>query len=91
MNRRERHKAKARQSTAGQRKKRKHSTGAASLDPEHDPNAVIIVPKSEAQKELDRRERLRQEVSASHRTHECRGLIQMVRPVGCPGRFQDEQ
>ncbi|THH01498.1 hypothetical protein EW026_g1188 [Hermanssonia centrifuga] len=64
MNRRERHNAKARQSTAGQRKKRKHSTGAASLDPEHDPNAVIIVPKSEAQKELDRRERLRQELAA---------------------------
>ncbi|KAJ3556480.1 hypothetical protein NM688_g2004 [Phlebia brevispora] len=55
--------AKARQSTGGQRKKgRKHTKSDASATTEHDPNAVIIVPKSEEQKERDRRERLRQEL-----------------------------
>ena len=55
------HNAKARQSTAGSRKKGKKPQKTKSTD-QYDPNAAIIVPKSEEQKELDRRERLRQEV-----------------------------
>lgn len=60
---RERHNAKARQSTAGQRKKGKRKASSSNIkEPEYDPNAEVIVPKSEEQKELDRRERLKQEV-----------------------------
>lgn len=64
MNRaRERHNAKARQSTAGQRKKGKRKASAVTVqDPDYDPNAEIIAPKSEEQREADRRERLKQEV-----------------------------
>lgn len=63
---RERHNAKARQSTAGQRKKGKRKATSIVKDPDYDPNAEIIAPKSEEQKELDRRERLRQEVCHTH-------------------------
>lgn len=56
--------AKGRQSTSGSRKKGKRRAQAGNpTQPEFDPNASIVVPKSEEQKELDRRERLRQEVS----------------------------
>lgn len=53
------HNAKSRQS--GQRKKVKKRQKSKTVE-EHDPNATIIVPKSEEQKELDRREKLRLEV-----------------------------
>jgi ATP-dependent RNA helicase DHX37/DHR1 len=59
---REKHNAKARQSTAGQRKKGKRKASSTIKEPDHDPNAEIIALKSEEQKELDRRERLRQDV-----------------------------
>lgn len=60
---RERHNAKARQSTAGQRKKGKRKAGSTEIrEPDHDPNSEIIIPKSEEQKELDRRDRMKQEV-----------------------------
>ena len=54
--------AKARQSTAGQRKKGKRSRAAASVEDNVDSNAIIVTPKSDEQKELDRRARLRQQV-----------------------------
>ncbi|KAF8917814.1 P-loop containing nucleoside triphosphate hydrolase protein [Mucidula mucida] len=57
---RERHNAKARQSTAGSRKKgkmRKHSSPT-----DVDPNAAILVPKTAEERELDRKEKLRQEL-----------------------------
>ena len=59
-----RHNAKARQATGGSRKKGKRRTKSAVApgEPEQDSNALIIVPKSEAEKELDRREILKQEV-----------------------------
>ena len=61
---RERHNAKARQSTAGQRKKGKRKgLSATTKEPDYDANSEIIVPKSQEQKEVDRRERLKQEVS----------------------------
>lgn len=60
---RERHNAKARQSTAGQRKKGKRKAGSTDTrEPDHDSNLEIIIPKSEEQKELDRRDRMKQEV-----------------------------
>ncbi|KAH8104549.1 P-loop containing nucleoside triphosphate hydrolase protein [Cristinia sonorae] len=70
MNRtRERFNAKARQSTAGSSHKKKKRTKASTEDPADrpseaysDPNAEIIVPKSEEAKEADRKERLRQEL-----------------------------
>ncbi|GJE85929.1 ATP-dependent RNA helicase [Phanerochaete sordida] len=63
MNARERHNAKARQSTAGQRKKGKRKAKPSlAKEANYDPNAELIVPKSEEQKELDRKERLRQEL-----------------------------
>lgn len=66
MNAREKHNAKARQSTAGQRKKGKRKANTSLLkEPEHDPNVEVIVPRSEEQKELDRKERLKQEVGAN--------------------------
>ena len=60
----ERHNAKARQSSAGAHKKKKRAkvTNEAANE---DPNALIVVPKSEAQKDLDRKEKLRQEVCFS--------------------------
>ena len=62
-NTRERYNAKARQSTAGHRKKGKRKALPATVtEPKYDPNSDIIVPKSDEQKELDRRERLKQEV-----------------------------
>ncbi|CAL1713077.1 unnamed protein product [Somion occarium] len=69
MNRtRERYNAKARQATAGSHKKkgkRSRSAGEASVAQQNaDPNAEVIVPKSEEQKELDRREKLKQELIA---------------------------
>jgi ATP-dependent RNA helicase DHX37/DHR1 len=61
---RERYNAKARQSSAGSRKtgKRRQDTVTASAEPA-DPNADIIVPKSNEQKEKERKVRLVQEVS----------------------------
>ena len=63
---RERHNAKARQSTAGSRKKGKRKATSTIKEPDYDPNAEIISLKSDEQKELDRRERLRQEVRSLH-------------------------
>ena len=54
--------ARARQSTAGQRKKGKRVEKLKPEESGHDSNAAILVPKSDEQKEQDRRERLRQEV-----------------------------
>lgn len=68
---RERFNAKARSSTAGTSHKKKKRTKKTTEDePEHhaegyslaDPNAEIVVPKSQEAKEKDRREKLRQEV-----------------------------
>ena len=64
---RQRYNAKARQSTVGgsshKKKGKRKSLDPLGQDvPEVDPNAEIVVPKSEEQKELDRREKLRQEV-----------------------------
>ena len=64
---RQRYNAKARQSAVGGSSHKKKGK-RKSLDPlnqdisEVDPNAEIVVPKSEEPKELDRREKLRQEV-----------------------------
>jgi ATP-dependent RNA helicase DHX37/DHR1 len=58
--------AKARQSTAGSRKKghlkRKREEGQVVQMEEADPNASIFVPKTKEQKEQERKEKLRQEV-----------------------------
>lgn len=68
MNRtRERFNAKARQSVAGSHKKKKGKRSITDKDPSGvqepcNPNADIVVPKSEEQKELDRKEKLKQEV-----------------------------
>ena len=64
---RQRYNAKARQSTVGgsshkKKGKRKLQEPPPQDASEVDPNAEIVVPKSEEQKELDRREKLRQEV-----------------------------
>lgn len=67
---RERYNAKARQSNAGSshKKRKRVKTAAEGEDHGHseqytaDPNAEIVVPKSEEAKEQDRKERLRQEV-----------------------------
>ena len=71
MNRtRERFNAKARQSTAGSHKKkgkRPNKGGDSSGTQESsNPNAEIVVPKTEEQKELDRKEKLKQEVYSNY-------------------------
>ncbi len=61
----ERYNAKARQSSASHKKKGKRKKGGADDSThiqEFDVNAEIIVPKSQEQKEEDRKERLKQEV-----------------------------
>lgn len=62
---RERYNAKARGSTAGSshKKKGKRREKDTTDSVQHDPNAEIVVPKSEDQKNAERKERLRQEVS----------------------------
>lgn len=59
--------AKARQSTAGSRKKgkvkaKRDDTNPAQAEPSSNPNAEILIPKPQEQKDLERRERLRAEV-----------------------------
>ena len=71
MNRtRERFNAKARQSTAGSHKKKgkRQNKGRDSLGTQEssNPNAEIVVPKTEEQKELDRKEKLKQEVYSDY-------------------------
>lgn len=60
---RQEYNAKARRSTAGTRKKgklkKRKQDGQVN---DVDPNAEIVAPKSTREKELDRRERLKQEV-----------------------------
>lgn len=57
------HNAKGRQSTGGRRKRGKQRAKTIpSTEPAQDPNALIVTPKTEAEKEADRRERLKQEV-----------------------------
>lgn len=66
---RERYNAKARQSTAGpsHKKGKKKSLSGSKSDPaSSDPNAAIHVPKTKDDKDLDRKEKLRQEVSKDH-------------------------
>ena len=92
---RERHNAKARQSTAGQRKKGKRKASSAAVKgPEYDPNSEIIVPKSEEQKELDRRERLKQEVRLEFRpttsAYSCL-LLEAPYSVGVESKQQEEK
>lgn len=59
--------AKARQSTAGSRKKGKRKAKVPeATEPAQDPNAEVISRKSDEQKELDRKERLRQEVRPTY-------------------------
>ncbi|KAJ7644132.1 P-loop containing nucleoside triphosphate hydrolase protein [Roridomyces roridus] len=59
---REKFNSKARQSTAGSRKKGK--TRNKNSDTVADPNADIVVPKTKEQQELDRKEKLRAELEA---------------------------
>lgn len=64
---RQRYNAKARQSTVGgsshQKKGKRKPQDSTNQDAsEPDPNAEIVVLKSEEQKDLDRREKLREEV-----------------------------
>lgn len=64
---RQRYNAKARQSTVGgsshkKKGKRKTQQPLSQDAPEVNPNAEIVAPKSEEQKEQDRREKLREEV-----------------------------
>jgi ATP-dependent RNA helicase DHX37/DHR1 len=57
--------ARARQSSAGESSHKKRKRVVPPLDPKnvnHDPNVEIIKPKTKEDKELDRRERLKQEV-----------------------------
>ncbi|EMD39965.1 hypothetical protein CERSUDRAFT_92451 [Gelatoporia subvermispora B] len=63
---RQRFNAKARQSTAGasHKKKARRKTQDATAADQPDPNAEIVAPKSEEQKELDRKEKLKQELIA---------------------------
>ncbi|KAF8908975.1 P-loop containing nucleoside triphosphate hydrolase protein [Gymnopilus junonius] len=62
---RESYNAKARQSTAGSRKKGKIRKGDKPQEPEdYNPNAAIITPKSQEQKETERKEKLLQELAA---------------------------
>ena len=62
-NLRERHNAKARKSRPGKRPKHSHNSGDVDTQTTIDPNADIVTQKSKEQREADRRERLRQEVS----------------------------
>lgn len=63
---RERHNAKARQSTTDSHKKKSERNKSSASDsvevPELDVNAEVITPKTQEQKELDRKEKLKQEV-----------------------------
>lgn len=59
---RERYNAKARQSTAGTHKKKRAKVAHDATTAEDDPNALIVVPKTEAEKELDKKEQLKQQV-----------------------------
>ncbi|KIJ64431.1 hypothetical protein HYDPIDRAFT_28376 [Hydnomerulius pinastri MD-312] len=65
---RERYNAKARQSSAGSRKKAKRRDIATAPAQPADPNAAIIVPKSKEEKESERKERLVQELAAQSDT-----------------------
>jgi ATP-dependent RNA helicase DHX37/DHR1 len=63
----ESHNAKARQSTAGSRKKgkvkqKRDDVNQAQAESSPDPNAEILIPKPKEQKDLERKERLRAEV-----------------------------
>ena len=55
--------AKARQSTAGSRKKGKPKK--VKREQGADPNALVYVPKTEEEKELDAREKLKKEVTVN--------------------------
>ncbi|KAK7056793.1 putative ATP-dependent RNA helicase DHR1 [Paramarasmius palmivorus] len=57
---RERYNARARQSQAGSHKRKKHNKGNTEETP--DANTIIHVPKTKEEKELDRKERLKQEL-----------------------------
>ena len=64
---RESYNARARQSTAGSRKKgkvnqKRDDANQAQTESSPDPNAEILIPKSKEQKDLERKERLRTEV-----------------------------
>ncbi|KAJ4482133.1 P-loop containing nucleoside triphosphate hydrolase protein [Lentinula aciculospora] len=64
---RERYNAKARQATAGGSKKRrkvKQTTLVGDNAQDADPNALFHTPKTKEEKELDRKEKLRQELTA---------------------------
>lgn len=81
--------AKGRQSTAGSRKKGKLKK-KSKIQPgesEIDVNSVIHVPKSKEEKELERKERLRQEVRAYRKAL----LLLRLCPAARPGRLEMEQ
>lgn len=65
---RESYNAKARQSTAGSRKKGKvrKSDKPQETEADNNPNATIITPKSQEQKETERKEKLLREVSTTY-------------------------
>lgn len=64
---RQRYNARARQSTAGSHKKKgKRKSKQIDQSEQPDPNAEIVMPKMLEQKELDRKEKLREEVSFAH-------------------------
>jgi len=66
---REQFNAKARQSSAGSRRKSKRKRVEGQPVGEDDPNKSILVPKTKEQKEQERKEKLRQEVCVrDHRT-----------------------
>lgn len=83
--------AKARHSTAGQRKKGKRRNNVATAETELDSNAAVLAPKSDEQKELDRRERLRQEVRSLNPLNTLYTPDSSSYPVAfIPDRFQSE-
>ena len=61
---RERYNAKARQSSVGGKKKAKRARGAAEVDAAADTNADIVTPKTDEEKERERKERMKEQLIA---------------------------
>jgi ATP-dependent RNA helicase DHX37/DHR1 len=79
MNAPTRYNARARQSTAGgsSHKNRKRVAAPTAENTLANPNAEIVVPKTKEDKELDRKQRIQQEVLQEYRTNEL-SLIELV-------------
>lgn len=83
---RQRFNAKARGSVAGSHKKKRRKAAENEGDVQ-DSNAVEIQPRSAQQKDIDRAERMRQEVSTEERLG---NLLTIVYLAGGPDKLQND-